>query len=260
MSKKIILFASMLFIYSASFSQTSESAEAEKNLSKATEHLKAKKYQDALVSIAKAKEETVKLFSGQLAVALPKTVEGWNQNPPSEKGTGMPLPMGQGEISVTRSYSNPSLKKPETPNTQPTEKAAAPAAPTSATAPPTAGIPGGMPAAMPVAYGDPAITVTITNNTMWANEVATAHTNATSENPMPAYAMPGMEAQKTAPIKVGEYRALERFDTNRKSGSVTVIAGAGVIKVEGNNIENKDILAKVANAVDYKVVKSVLGE
>lgn len=255
--KKIILFASMLFVYSASFSQTSESAEAEKNLVKATENLKAKKYQDALVSIAKAKEETVKLFSGQLAVALPKTVDSWNQNPPSERGTGMPMPMmGQGEISVTRSYTNPSLKKPEPAATN----APAPGAPAT-TAAPAAGMPAppAMPG-MPGGFADPSITVTITNNTMWANEVASAHANAASENPSPAYAMPGMEGQKTAPIKVAEYRALERFDTNRKSGSVTVIAGAGVIKVEGNNIESKDILVKIANAVDYKVVKSVLGE
>ncbi len=257
--KKIILFASMLFFYSASFSQTSESAEAEKNLAKATENLKAKKYQDALVSIAKAKEETVKLFSGQLAVALPKTVDSWNQNPPAERGAGMPMPMmGQGEISVTRTYTNPSLKKPEPAATN----APAPGTPATSAAP-AAGMPA--PAAMPMpgmagGFGDPSITVTITNNTMWANEVASAHANAASENPSPAYAMPGMEGQKSSPIKVVEYRALERFDTNRKNGSVTVIAGAGVIKVEGNNIESKDILVKIANAIDYKVVKSVLGE
>lgn len=251
----------MLFVYSASFSQTSESAEAEKNLIKATENLKAKKYQDALVSIAKAKEETVKLFSGQLAVALPKTVEGWNQNPPAERGSAMPMPMmGQGEVSVTRTYTNSSLKKPEpaasnapaTPGAAATMAAPAAGMPAPSAMPGVSGMPGG--------FGDPSITVTITNNTMWANEVASAHANAASENPSPAYAMPGMESQKTAPIKVAEYRALERFDSNRKNGSVTVIAGAGVIKVDGNNIESKDILVKIANAVDYKVVKSVLGE
>ena len=246
----------MLFVYTSSFSQTSESAEAEKNLTKATENLKAKKYQDALVSIAKAKEETVKLFSGQLAVSLPKTVEGWNQNPPAERGSAMPMPMmGQGEVSVTRTYSNPSLKKSEPAATKAT---------ITGTPAPAAGMPAptampGMPG-MPGGFGDPSITVTITNNTMWANEVASAHANAASENPMPGYAMPGMEGQKSSPIKIAEYRALEKFDTNRKNGSVVVIAGAGVIKVEGNNIENKDILVKIANAVDFKVVKSVLGE
>lgn len=256
--KKTILIASMLFVCSASFSQTSESAEAEKNLAKATEHLKAKKYQDALVSIAKAKEETVKLFGNQLAVALPKTVDGWNQNPASEQSSSMPMPMmGQGEASVTRSYSNPSLKKAEpaaanaaTTSTAPVAGMPAPAAP-----PAPAVMPG-----MPSSFGNPSITVTITNNTMWANEVASAHATAGSENSMPAYPMPGMEGQKTTPVKVAEYRALEKFDTNRKSGSVTVIAGAGVIKVEGNNIDSKDILLKIANAVDYKAVKSVLGE
>ncbi|MGE0637766.1 MAG: hypothetical protein AB7G44_06300 [Bacteroidia bacterium] len=255
--KKIILFASMLFVYSASFSQTSESAEAEKNLAKATESLKAKKYQDALVSIAKAKEETVKLFSNQLVAAMPKTAEGWNQNPPTERGAGMPMPMmGQGEVSAVRTYTNPSLKKPESAVTN----ATTPGTP-GTTAAPAAGMtpPPAMPG-MPGGFGDPSISITITNNTMWANEVASAHANAASENPAPAYAMPGMEGQKTAPIKVAEYRALERFDSNRKNGSVTVIAGAGVIKVEGNNIESKDILVKLANAVDYKVVKSVLGE
>lgn len=247
----------MLLVYSASFSQTSESAEAEKNLSKAAENLKAKKYQDALVSIAKAKEETVKLFSGQLAVALPKTVDSWNQNPPAERGSAMPMPMmGQGEVSVTRTYTNPSLKKPEPAATN----APAPGAPAPGAAA-TAGIPAAQPMpSMPGGFGDPSITVTITNNTMWANEVASAHANAASENPMPAYQMPGMEGQKSAPIKVAEYRALEKFDTNRKNGSVTVIAGAGVIKVDGNNIESKDILVKIANAIDYKLVKSVLGE
>jgi hypothetical protein len=257
--KQIILFASILFIYSASFSQTSESAEAEKNLTKATENLKAKKYQDALVSIAKAKEETTKLFANQLVVALPKTVEGWNQNPPTERGAGMgmPMPMGQGEVSATRTYSNPSLKKPEPAAAIATTAGAAAttgAAPIAGMAPPPQ-MPG-----MPGGFGDPSITVTITNNTMWANEVAMAHANAGNENAQPAYAMPGMEGQKTSPIKVAEYRALERFDTNRKNGSVTVIAGAGVIKIEGNNIESKDILVKLANTIDYKVVKSVLGE
>ena len=248
--KKIVLIASLFFIYNASFSQTSESAEAEKNLAKATENLKVKKYQDALVSIAKAKEETVKLFTNQLVVAMPKTIDGWNQNPPAERGAGMGMPMGQGEVSSTRTYSNPSLKKPE-----PAANAATPGAAPSAGMMPPAQMPG-----MPGGFSDPSITVTITNNTMWANEVASAHANASSENPMPAYAMPGMEGQKSSPIKVAEYRALERFDTNRKSGSVTVIAGAGVIKVEGNNIESKDILVKLANAIDYKVVKAVLGE
>jgi hypothetical protein len=251
MSKKIILCASMLLIYSASFSQTSESAEAEKNLAKATENLKAKKYQDALVSIAKAKEETVKLFTNQLVVAMPKTVDSWNQNPPAERGAGIAMPMGQGEVSATRTYSNPSLKKTEPVVTNATTPAGA--APEGMMPPPTmAGMPGG--------FGDPSITVTVTNNTMWANEVAMAHANASNENATPAYAMPGMEGQKTSPIKVAEYRALERFDTNSKRGTVTVIAGAGVIKVEGNNIESKDILVKLANAIDYKVVKSVLGE
>ncbi len=253
--KKIVLIASLFFIYNASFSQTSESAEAEKNLAKATENLKAKKYQDALVSIAKAKEETVKLFTNQLVVAMPKTIEGWNQNPPSERGSGMPMPMmGQGEVSSTRTYSNPSLKKPE-----PAANAAAGAAPTGA-APAAGMMPPAQMAGMPGGFSDPSITVTITNNTMWANEVASAHANAASESPMPGYAMPGMEGQKSSPIKIAEYRALEKFDTNRKNGSVTVIAGAGVIKVEGNNIESKDILVKLANAIDYKVVKSVLGE
>ncbi len=256
MSKKFILFAAMLFVYSASFSQTNESAEAEKNLAKATENLKAKKYQDALVSIAKAKEETVKLFTNQLVVAMPKTIEGWNQNPPSERvaGMGMPMPMGQGEVSSTRTYSNPSLKKPE----PAVANATTPGAASTGAAPAAGMMP---PAQMPGGPGsDPSITITITNNTMWANEVAMAHANASSENPMPAYSMPGMEGQKTSPIKIGEFRAVERFDSNRKSGSVTVIAGAGVIKVDGNNIESKDILLKLANAVDYKVVKSVLGE
>lgn len=253
--KKIVLIASLFFIYNASFSQTSESTEAEKNLAKATENLKAKKYQDALVSIAKAKEETVKLFTNQLVVAMPKAVDGWNQNPPAERGAGMPMPMGQGEVSSTRTYSNPSLKKPE-----PAANAATPGAASTGAAPAAGMMPPGQMAGMPGGFSDPSISVTITNNTMWANEVASAHANAASENPMQTYAMPGMEGQKSAPIKVAEYRALERFDSNRKSGSVTVIAGAGVIKVEGNNIENKDILIKLANAIDYKVVKAVLGE
>ncbi len=245
--QKILLFSTMLFISSASFSQTSESAEAEKNLTKASENLKAKKYQDALVSIAKAKEETMKLFSNQLVVALPKTVEGWNQNPPAETNRGMAMPMGQGEISVSRSYTNPSLKKQE-----PEKKAEAPGTPAERAMPP-AMMPGmaGMPG------GDPSINVTITNNNMWANEVAMAHSNTESGQ---GYAMPGMEGQKSAPIKVAEYRALEKYDTNRKSGSVTVIAGAAVIKVEGNNVDSKDILVKIANAIDYKAVKAVLGE
>ncbi len=255
--KKIVLIASLFFIYNASFSQTSESAEAEKNLAKATENLKAKKYQDALVSIAKAKEETVKLFTNQLVVAMPKTIDGWNQNPPAERGAGMgmPMPMGQGEVSSTRTYSNPALKKPE-----PAANATTLGAASTGAAPSAGMVPPAQMAGMPGGFSDPSITVTITNNTMWANEVASAHANANSENPMPANSMPGMEGQKSSPIKVAEYRALEKFDTNRKNGSVTVIAGAGVIKVEGNNIESKDILVKLANAIDYKVVKAVLGE
>jgi hypothetical protein len=247
--QKTLLISALLLTYSASFSQTSESAEAEKNLTKASESLKAKKYQEALVSIAKAKEETVKLFSNQLVVALPKTVEGWNQNPPAEANRGMGMPMGQGEISVSRTYTNPSLKKQE-----PEKKTVDPAAAGDRAMPP-AMMPGmaGMPG------GDPSITVTITNNTMWANEVAMAHSN-TENNMGTGYVMPGMEGQKTSPIKIADYRALERYDTNRKSGSVTVIAGAAVIKVEGNNIDSKDILVKIANAVDYKAVKAVLGE
>lgn len=254
--KKAVLFLTLITIYSYSFSQTSESSEAEKNLAKATENLKAKKYQDALVSISKAKEETVKLFTNQLIVAMPKTIDGWNQNPSAERGMGMGMPMGQGEVSATRTYSNPALKK-----TEPAANNAAPAAGNAAAKTevmPTPAMPAGMPASS--MGGEPGITVTITNNTMWANEVAMAHANATSENPMPAYTMPGMEGMKTSPIKVAEFRALERYDSNRKSGSVTVIAGAAVIKVDGNNIDSKDILVKLANAIDYKVVKSVLGE
>ncbi len=253
--KHLILFSTLLFVAATSYSQTSESAEAEKNLTKAAENLKAKKYQDALVSISKAKEETVKLFGNQLVAALPKTVEGWNQNPPAEY-KGMAMPMGQGEISVSRSYTNPSLKKAE-PAVD--TKAATPGAAT-----PGAAAAAATPMAMPqmpgmMGGGDPSISVTITNNTMWANEVAMAHSN-TEGAAGTGYVMPGMEGQKTSAIKVAEYRAVEKYDTNRKSGSVTVIAGAAVIKVDGNNIDSKDILLKIANAIDYKVVKSVLGE
>jgi len=252
MIKKIILLSSLCFVYAASFSQVSESAEAEKNLAKATENLKAKKYQDALLSIAKAKEETIKLFSAQLVAALPKTVDGWNQNPPPERsGPAAMMPMAQVEISVTRTYSNPSLKKPEqTANTEKKEAAPGTGASTSAT---TAMA---MPGMMQGTFGEPSVSVTITNNSMWANEVAMAHANTDN----PGYSSPGMEGAKSSPIKVADFRALEKFDTNRKSGSVTVIAGAGVIKIDGNNIESKDILLKMANAIDYKIVKSVLGE
>lgn len=246
--KNLVLFLALFFLFNSSFSQNTKTAEAEKNLAKAAENVKAEKYHDALLSMSKAKEEILKLFSSQLEAALPKTVENWMENNSGIRNPGMGMPMGQGEISVSRTYSNPTQKKNEPADNQ---TAANPSealpAPTHATHP-RPSLPG-----FPGSFGEPSLTITITNNTMWANEVAMAHSN--TDNPMP-----GMEGQSSSPVKISGFRALEKFDKNRKSGSVTVIAGAGVIRVEGNNIENKDLLTKAANAVDYKLVKTVLGE
>ncbi len=251
--KKIILFLALTAIYSTSFSQTTESSEAEKNLTKASENLKAKKYQDALLSIVKVKEEIVKLITDQLVLALPKTIDGWNQNPSTSQGVGTLMSMTPGEISTSRTFSSPSLIKTSLAATN-----------TIKSTPTGTGVDNSSRILAPidtpemhVVSEDPSIRVTITNNALWANEVTSAHTIVTNENQAPtAYSMVAMEGA----IKVSEFRALERFNSNMKSGSVTVIAGAGVIKVDGNNIDNKDILLKFANAIDYKLVKSVLGE
>lgn len=251
--KKIVLLSLSVIVCAVSFSQTTEEPQPEKTFLKVAEKLKEKKYTDALVLITKAKEETIILISQQLAAALPKSVEGWEQEA-QNNNTMMAMP---GEINVTKRYIKPSLNKTQEAKKD-SVKQTIPADPTN-----IGDMNGRDPAMMmPAATGMGmrgdvnAISITISNNSMNINEVTMAHANAMSDTP----GMAGAGTGASKPIKVKEFRAVENFDGSRKMGSVTVVAGAGAVKVSGYGIEDKDLLVKIASAVDYKLVKTILGE
>lgn len=287
-----ILFSTMSFLHAQN-----ESQEAENLIKKSQEALTAKNYIDASKTLQKAKEEVTKLLSDQLALSLPAIFDNWlpvnDSKTANSPGMPMGMPMGMpgsSDMSCIRIYemeqkgenmketsAPPALKNDQMPVMNPppamppTNPPAMPPAMPAGTPPampppmPT-GMPGGMPAGMPptmnmAAMGmdnqKPRIIVTISNNASVAANVAYINSGS---NASPMMSSPMGSTEDTKAIKIKNYRAMSKYNKMMKSGEVAVIIGAGVVQVQGTNIENIDMLQKFADQIDYLKIKAVFGE
>lgn len=223
--KRIVSTALTLLVLST----IAQAQDAQSHLTKASENIKSKNYQEALKNLGEAKKIVNDLLGEQLAQALPAQVGDWKMHKPEENGMGY---MNPNEVSVTRIYkSEAEAKKKEAELAQ---------------------MPENLDPSMMMGDEETKINVTISNNMMMANEVMMAHSE---EN----YNMGSPEEEFSA-IRVKGYRATVRFHKEFGSGGVTVLAGGGLVRIEPNKIDNKETLVKIAEAINYDTVKSILGE
>lgn len=226
--KRIVSTAFSLLLFSALL----QAQDAQQHINKASENIKAKKYQEAIKNLNDARKVVTDLISDQLSAALPKTVGGWAMNEdPNLSMSGMGG--GQNEVSVTKVYFNEELQKKSQEGQDDN----------------------------PANIGDPMmygmgsgsqVQVTITNNMMNASDVMMAHSgdNMGGGNPDEDF-----EA-----LRIKGFRAALRFNKQYGSGSLTVIAGGGVVRIELNNMDDKSVLQQFAEAINYDTVKAILGE
>ena len=244
-----ILFSTMNFLYAQN-----ETQEAELQIKKSTEALTAKNYIDASKALQKAKEEVTKLISNQLTAGLPAKFENWLPLSDSKMGMPMSMPMGMpgsNELSATKIYEMEQKADAKKDNSAATaiKKDSTP----GMTAPPPAMPPMAM-GAMGMTNGTPRITAIVSNNVSIASTIASINSG---NNMM----MPGaMGGEETKAIKIKNYRAMSKYNKTMKSGEVGIIVGAGVVQIQGSNIENVDVLQKFADQIDFQKIKAVLGE
>lgn len=228
--KRIVSTAFTLLLFSAIL----QAQDAQKHISKATENIKAKKYQEAIKNLNDAKKIVTDLLGDQLAAALPKTVGGWTISENSDMDMSM---MGNpNEIGVTKIYVNEELMKKNQQGQ------------------------GDSPDNIddPAMYdpmmmgGNVQVQVTISNNMMNASEVMMVHSGENMGG--------GNPDEEFEALRVKGYRAALRFNKQYSNGSITIIAGGGVVRIELNGVDDKSILNQFAEAVNYDTVKSILGE
>lgn len=275
-----------------------ESLEAENLIKKSQEALVAKNYIDASKALQKAKEEVSKLLNNQLTASLPAKFENWVPVTDSKASNPMGMPMampigmpGSSDMSGTKIYEMEQNAGTKNRTTLPTSvvppaggtlvmpAGGTPVVPpaggpvgTSQAMPngvPPAMPPGatpGMPPAMPPGMNmpgmamdneKPRIIATISNNVMVAANVATFNSGG---NANPMMAVPMGTGEDTKALKIKNYRALSKYNKMMKSGEVDIIVGAAVVQIQGNNIENSDVLQKFADQIDYLKIKAVFGE
>ena len=240
-----ILFSTMSFLYAQN-----ETQEAEIQIKKSSEALTAKNFIDASKALQKAKDEVTKLISNQLTAGLPAKFENWLPLNDSKMANPMAMP-GSNEISATRIY--------EMEQKEDAKKESAVGSAIKKDSMPGINSPPAMPpmGAMGINKGTPRITVTVSNNISIASIIASVN-SGNNVSPMMGGSMGG--GDETKAIKIKNYRAMSKYNKSMKSGEVGVIVGAGVVQIQGSNIENTEALQKFADMIDYQKIKTVLGE
>jgi len=291
-NKKSYLLAGILISTMSFLNAQSESQEADNFIKKSQEALIAKNYVDASKSLQKAKEEVTKLLSNQLASCLPAKFDNWLpvNDSKASNSPGMPVGMGMGiagssDMSCTRIYElgqNTDAKKgiitppsvvppvglPVVPPAglpvvpPPVPVGMPPAMPNSIPPATPVGVPPAMPpgtgmSAMTMEFEKPKIIVTISNNASIAANIAFINSGNNSNSMM---AGPAGIADDTKAMKIKNYRAMSKSNKQMKSCEIDIIVGAGVVQIQGNNIENIDMLQRFADMIDYLKIKSVFGE
>lgn len=223
--KRIVSTALTVFVISS----LAQAQDAQSYINKATENLKTKNYQAALKNLGEAKKVVNDLLGDQLAAALPQTVGAWKLGKSDGHDMGY---MNPNEISVMRTYKNADAEKKKQEE--------------------MADLPENLDPAMMMGDESPYITASVSNNMMMANEVMMAHSE---EN----YTMGSPEEEFEA-IRVKGYRATIRYNKEFKNGTVTVLAGGGLVRLEGNQLTDKNVMKQIAEAINYDTIKSILGE
>ncbi len=226
--KRIVSTALAVFMLSA----IAQAQDAQNHLNKASENIKSKNYQEALKNLGEAKKIVNDLLGGQLAEALPAQVGDWKMHPVEDYNMDMATMGSPNTVATMRIYKSASAEKKREED--------------------IANMPDNLDPAMMMVEEQPKINVTISNDMMMANEVMMAFSD---DN----FGM-GDPNEFFEATRIKGYRATVRFNKEYGTGAVTVIAGSGVVKVEPTRIDNKDILVKIAEAIDYEKVKAILGE
>lgn len=225
--KRIVSTALTVFMLSS----IAQAQDAQGYLNKASENIKSKNYKEALKNLGEAKKIVNDLLGGQLSEALPAQVGEWKMNVPEDFEPGMSGSPNM--VSVRRIYTNAAEEKKRQEE--------------------VSNMPENLDPAMMMMEEEPKINVTVSNDMMIANEVMMAHSD---EN----FSM-GSPDEFFEATRIKGYRATVRFNKQYGSGAVTVIAGSGVVRIEpATRFDDKDILVKIAEAVNYETVKSILGE
>lgn len=279
-NQKKYLIAALLFSILSVLNAQNEAQEAESLLKKTSEALSSKNFIDASQKLQKAKEAITLLLNNQLTSSLPEKFDNWIQISDSKASNSIGM-QGSTEINAIKIYEQEQLaiakKDIPVPPAIKMDTMAGIKAPSSNPIPvPTPGsIPQGNPPAMS-SYAPPAtppsmnmgamgmnnekprLIISISNNAMVASNIAFINSGSDSNQMTSSLVGEGGEEKKA--IKIKNYRAMSKYNKMMRSGEVAVIVGAGVVQIQGNNIENTDLLQKFAEQVDYQKIKAVFGE
>jgi hypothetical protein len=204
-------------------------AEAEKHIKLASDNIKAKNYIETFNALEKAKVETQKLVSAQIEKAFPPSVENWSmvkENTAAAAAGIAPLgmPGSHSYISISKNYEPAKVETKQAEGTMP----------------------------MAGMYMQPRIMVTVSNDTFPANNIKMAHSNTS-----PSPAIPGEEVKATT---IKNYKAVTRFASMMKMGTISILTGKGVVQLHGTQVDDLGIMMKLVEAMDLNAIAETFGK
>ena len=263
----VALFSTMSFLIAQN-----ESLEAEKLIKQAQEAIQSNNYVEASKILQKAKDELSKSLSNQLALSLPLKFDNFTQNSDKKSNTSREMPMGMrlpgaSELICIRTYELEAKKEEKK------EEKKAVSVPPAIKTDSMAGR-NSMPAYPPpnmympnlgLENGKSRIIVTISNNNSVATSIANINSGSNATPIMATTMMGGGEESKA--IKIKNYRASSRYnkiiksgEADKISGEVAIIVGAGVVQIQGSNVDSIETLEKFADQIDFQKIKALFGE
>lgn len=216
----------------------------QKHITLATEQIKTQNYITAYEELDKARNETMKLVSAQLEKVFPATVNNWTQV--KDPMGMMPSTMPGRNISINKSYEL--IKEPA--KTRQDSMAT------------------------PMNYMQPRMMVTISNDTLSANNVIAQYANATAPKdtmgtranpnapgtPAPMPAMGAMPGEEVKAVTIKNFKAVSRMNTQMKMTSLSIVTGKSTVQIHGMQIETSEPLMKLAEAIDLNKVAEIFGK
>ena len=259
----VALFSTMSFLIAQN-----EALEAEKLIKQAQEAIQSNNYVEASKILQKAKDELSKSLSNQLALSLPLKFDNFTQNSDKKSNTSREMPMGMrlpgaSELICIRTYELEAKKEEKKAvSVPPAIKTDSMAGRNSMPAypPPNMYMPN-----LGLENGKSRIIVTISNNNSVATSIANINSGSNATPIMATTMMGGGEESKA--IKIKNYRASSRYnkiiksgEADKISGEVAIIVGAGVVQIQGSNVDSIETLEKFADQIDFQKIKALFGE
>lgn len=259
----VALFSTMSFLIAQN-----EALEAEKLIKQAQEAIQSNNYVEASKILQKAKDELSKSLSNQLALSLPLKFDNFTQNSDKKSNTSREMPMGMrlpgaSELICIRTYELEAKKEEKKAvSVPPAIKTDSMAGRNSMPAypPPLMYMPN-----LGLENGKSRIIVTISNNNSVATSIANINSGSNATPIMATTMMGGGEESKA--IKIKNYRASSRYnkiiksgEADKISGEVAIIVGAGVVQIQGSNVDSIETLEKFADQIDFQKIKALFGE